>query len=172
MDNFDWPEYGLLLDRLYILEVLDAVQLVLPAQNPKECDQYYEPFLDLDDLTEQLRDQDMEVSRHQSGPTPGRLRFAGGAPAELRLENCVVALCHVRRHATPTAPARAIASMYITRPLWPIVAFPSCMLQQSFLPGLPVRTVTGSCIDFRSQNQCGWKSEEVKPVVFHFSSYR
>ena len=61
MDNFDWPEYGLLLDRLYILEVLDAVQLVLPAQNPKECDQYYEPFLDLDDLTEQLRDQDMEV---------------------------------------------------------------------------------------------------------------
>jgi hypothetical protein len=48
MDNFDWPECGLLLDRLYILEVLDAVQPVLLAQNQKECDQYYEPFLDLD----------------------------------------------------------------------------------------------------------------------------
>jgi hypothetical protein len=84
------------------------------------------------------------LSRHQSGPTPGRLRFAGGAPAELRSENCVVALRHVRRHATPTAPARAIASMYITRPLWPIVAFPSCMLQQSFLHGPNVRPVTAT----------------------------
>jgi hypothetical protein len=48
MDNFDWPECGLLLDRLYISEVLDTVQPVLLAQNQKECDQYYEPFLDLD----------------------------------------------------------------------------------------------------------------------------
>jgi hypothetical protein len=84
------------------------------------------------------------MSRHQSGPTPGRLRFAGGAPAELRPENCVVALRHARRHVTSTAPARAIASMYITRPLWPIVAFPSCMLQQSFLYGPNVRPVTGN----------------------------
>ena len=61
IDNFDQPEYDLLYDKQYISEVLDTIQPVLPVQNPKEYDQYYKSFLDLDDQTEQLGDQDIEV---------------------------------------------------------------------------------------------------------------